>query len=209
MLRDDRMLREPFRFIAKEMEASLCTRESRFLSPYRAIENWLDRLVTASVLEKLRGGYGLTSGLARRFKELEESDRKKAERIKATLSQVTRILDRIPETERKQIKAEDWLRQPIQPFGISFAEAIDRDEKEYGDMARTLSQIERMIVSDGAIVMPIWVCRYPAFVVVRSSLGACDRKSVKGRGRKPNGSPVKTVVQYWRRSCSSNWAKKL
>lgn len=151
MLRDDRMLREPFKFITKEMEASLCTREPGFLSPYRAIENWLDRLVTAGVLEKLRGGYGLTSGLARRFKELEESDRKKAERKKATLSQVTRILDRIPETERKQIKAEDWLRQPIQPFGISFAEAIDRDEKEYGDMARTLSQIERMIVSDGAI----------------------------------------------------------
>lgn len=151
MLRDDRMLREPFRFITKEMEVSLCTREPRFLSPYRAIENWLDRLVTAGVLEKLRGSYDLTSGLALRFKELKESDRKKGERTKVTLSQVTRILDRIPETERKQIKAEDWLCQPIQPFEISFAEAIDRYEKEYCDMARTLNQIERMIFSGGAI----------------------------------------------------------
>jgi hypothetical protein len=141
-----------FPFVPPELEDVLESSPVGFITPYRAIESYLDHLATSGVIYRQRHFYQ-TSGTTL---DLIQDNRAKIERVKQrtekALATAKRILDSLPASERGNVTASEWLQYPQLTFGLSFDAAIKNENDLFGEMDTTLYKIERMIFDSGAIV---------------------------------------------------------
>lgn len=144
------LIRPDFRYVSPELEEALEERQIGFLSPYRAIETYLDELVRRGVLEKANG-YCLSSDVVSRIIGIHAVDTKREDRRDTVLAIASKILGSLPEDERNVIAASDWL-SVRQDCGISFNEAIDKDDVRFRQMNVVLQGIDAMLFRDGPIV---------------------------------------------------------
>ncbi|HJW99083.1 MAG TPA: competence protein CoiA family protein [Terriglobales bacterium] len=144
------LIRSAFNYVAPEIEQGLVARDIGFLSPYRSMEKYLEELRQRGVLHK-RQAYYSAPGLVDAVNQLRESDRRRKDYRESLVERGERILQKLPEAERRGLTGMSWLDIP-QSNGISLAEALKRDAPNIGMVFFTLRSIEDMIFSKGRMV---------------------------------------------------------
>ncbi len=145
-----KMIRQKFRYVAPDLEEALESKGIGFLSPYHAIETYLDALVNRGVLRKTQS-YTLASDIMSEVSAFRAADAMRLNRTQDVLERGNKILSALPEAERGKLTASEWLRVP-QECGISFQEAIENDDERFERMLTSLRAIETMLFRKGAIV---------------------------------------------------------
>lgn len=145
-----KLIRQKFRYVAADVEKALESKRIGFLSPYHAIETYLDALVDRGVLRKVKS-YTLAADIMSEVSALRAVDALRLNRTKDVLERGDKILSALPEAERGKLTLSEWLRIP-QECGISFQEAIDNDDERFENMLASLRAIEAMLFRKGAIV---------------------------------------------------------
>lgn len=138
-------------FISDELQEALREAGIDFQRPYKTVRAYLEHLAQEDYLQQSYHGWDVSYRLVSQWEKRERDRKVAAERHGIVLEQVTDILNRIPEAERDGLSAEAWLKLPCEAFGISFAEAIRRDDPRYRDMRAALHAVDRML-GGGSIV---------------------------------------------------------
>lgn len=173
-LKKRKLIRPPFTYVDPKLEEALAGRGIGFLSPYRAIEAYLDELVKRGVLVKYKS-YSLTSDIFAAICGIREDDERRKAQTEDICSRAGKIIASLPENESSGLTAESWLRQS-QESGVSFFEAIEADDPRLHGMSASLARIETMLFCKGPIVdatlgLPIAMererCRHAKEVEIR------------------------------------------
>jgi hypothetical protein len=142
------LIRPPFRYVEPKLEQALQDKGIGFLTPYRAIETYLDALVDRGVLKKAQSYY-LASSVMSEIGAIRAADALRESRREDICNRVGTILAALPNAERESVCASDWLTI-LQECGISFADAIERDDSRFEQMDEALRTIEAMMFRKGA-----------------------------------------------------------
>ncbi len=145
------LIRSEFRFVPPDLEEALVDRGVGFIAPYRAIEHYLETLVTRGILVHRANTYGLASGITEKLSEWRRAEELRCKRRKDITDRANRIFDALPEAERQGSNGVKWLAHP-QASGISFRQAIESDDPRYDAMIDALRSIEAMMFRKGVIV---------------------------------------------------------
>lgn len=145
-----KMIRQKFRYVAPDLEEALESKGIGFLSPYHAIETYLDALVDRGVLRKTQS-YALASDIMSEVSAFRAADAMRLSRTQDLIGRADKILTALPEAERGKMTTSEWLRLP-QQCDISFQEAIENDDERFEHMLASLRTIEAMLFRKGAIV---------------------------------------------------------
>ncbi|NUU44520.1 hypothetical protein [Tardiphaga robiniae] len=149
-IKDKKLLRAGFHYVRPELEEAMRERNSQFLSPYRAIEAYLDELVGRGVLQKIKS-YSLSEAVFTKLMDLRESIDRKHQRRTSLVERIEKLLERLPESELDDFSLNDWMWQ-VQEDGMSFGEAIEADDESFDAMLVPLRKIEAMMFRKGAAV---------------------------------------------------------
>jgi uncharacterized protein (DUF2384 family) len=149
-LKTRKALRARFRYVPEEIEDALVATKIGFLSPYKAIQAYLERLVRANIVLKAGNGFILATRFSEEIEILRKVDKAKEVKINEIVSRATKILMTLPESEREAISAEKWVNQRLENFKISFVDAINVGDSRFEQMSTALLKIERMMFKKGA-----------------------------------------------------------
>ena len=150
-LKQNQFVRNKFQYLPSNIEQSLESNGIGFLSPYHAIEAYLDVLVDQGILYKTMQKYILAPDLISKISALRAKDDMRSSRHRDVLGRAEKILSFLPDTERGRMTASDWLCIP-QECGISFQNAIENDDERFDRMLRILIKIETMLFNKGEFV---------------------------------------------------------
>lgn len=125
-------------------------RNGHFLSPYRAVEAYLNELVARGVLRKV-DTYYLDTKVHEKFLDLRGSIERKDRRRAALVARVDKIIRKLPNEETSTFSTNAWLTLP-QEGGQSFIDAIEADDESYEQMLAPLGKIEALMFWKGASV---------------------------------------------------------
>lgn len=145
-----KLVRPKFQYVSPEMEKALESKSIGFLSPYHAIEAFLDVLVERGLLQKARS-YFLAPTIMEKISAYRATDARKERTTKDTIERVDKILSVLPEAERGSLTAAEWLLIS-QEWGVSFQTAIQNDDNRLDPMLASLRAIEAMMLRKGVIV---------------------------------------------------------
>lgn len=145
------LLRSSFHFVAPDMEEAMRVRNAQFMSPYRAIEAYLDELVSRGVLQKAKT-YTLAMSVLETLLDLRESIERKRQRRTALVERIEKILGALPDDETEAFSLNDWMAQ-VQEDGMSFSVAIEADDEMFDEMLIPIRKIEAMMFRKGAAVV--------------------------------------------------------
>lgn len=145
-----KLVRLKFQYVSPEMEKALERKSIGFLSPYHAIEAYLDVLVERGVLQKARS-YFLAPNIMEKISAFRAAGARKERTTKDVFERVDKILLALPEAERGNLTLAEWLLIP-QECGVSFQAAIQTDDNRLNPMLASLRAIEAMMLRKGAVV---------------------------------------------------------
>jgi hypothetical protein len=146
-LKKRQLIRPAFRYVGPEVEKDLIARGIGFLSPYRSIERYLDELCARGITRKTQAFYSAPS-LVSAVGRLRESDERRQGYRQSLIERGERILQAIPESERRGLTGASWL-DVRQSNGVSLADAINTDDPGIGTVFFDLRVVEDMLFSGG------------------------------------------------------------
>jgi hypothetical protein len=146
-----KLLTSGFQYVEPLLEEAMRERNAQFMSPYRAIEAYLDELVSRGVLQKSRT-YHLAKSVFETLLDLRESIERKMQRRKGLIERIEKILGALPDDETEAFSLSDWMAQ-VQDIGMSFSVAIEVDDDTFDEMLIPIRQIEVMMFRKGAGVV--------------------------------------------------------
>lgn len=149
-IKEKGVLRSGFHYIRPELEEAMRERNTQFLSPYRAIEAYLNELVGRGVLKKFKS-YAMSDTILSQLTEFRESVESKRKRRLNLVERVETILAMLPEQELDEFSLNDWIAL-AQNDGISFADAIEAEDGSFDAMLALVRKIEAMIFRKGPAV---------------------------------------------------------
>lgn len=149
-LKRRKLIRPGFQYIKPELEEAMRERNGHFLSPYRAVEAYLNELVARGVLRKV-DTYYLDTKVHEKFLDLRGSIERKDRRRAALVARVDKIIRKLPNEETSTFSTNAWLTLP-QEGGQSFIDAIEADDESYEQMLAPLGKIEALMFWKGASV---------------------------------------------------------
>lgn len=136
----------------RDMEAGIPAVIPGYSSPYRAVENYLDRLESDGVLAWHRRQWSIARDFETVYAEQQRRsiDREKTKQL--VQNGVWKVLAKIPEDQRKRFDMDVWWRQPLPGFALSFEQALDTDDHRITTMSHAVYRVENMALRNGEIV---------------------------------------------------------
>jgi hypothetical protein len=132
-----------FQYIHPEIEDAARELNASFRSPYRAVEAYLDEMVSRGVLENVKS-YWLAYPYLDRLRQLRSLEHRKVTRTKNLVERAERIIAALPENERGSFCVEAWMAETRED-GLSLRAAIAADFTDFDRMLAPLSAIETMM----------------------------------------------------------------
>jgi Competence protein CoiA-like family len=111
-LKKQEFIRPAFSYVSPEIEKALISRNIGFLGPYKSIEKYFEELCKREIVYKRKGLYAARR-LFEAVNKLREGDTRRESNRKDLLERGEKILDILPEAERKNLTGRSWLEIPL------------------------------------------------------------------------------------------------
>jgi hypothetical protein len=152
IIQENGLIRPEFRYVSKECEAALESRQIGFKSPYGAIETYLKALLPSGILSNLRSTYYLKNTVVEQVRREREANQRRRHRMQDVRERVRTLVQQLPVEDAVGFNLESWIRSQSDKHAMSVAGAIEADGDEIRKILLTLSSIEKMVFNGDCVV---------------------------------------------------------
>ncbi|MCP9231238.1 MbcA/ParS/Xre antitoxin family protein [Mesorhizobium sp. LMG 17147] len=103
------LIRPEFKWISNELETASIALDNRFAAPWRAVESYLKYLARVGVVVETARGFAIAQRVASQWFNWVDEEIGRVAAREHILETIERILDQLPDDERKGMTVDDWM----------------------------------------------------------------------------------------------------